>query len=125
MFYEHPHTLSLWSVHLENKGNLLLPNQALTFLALNQYYVHIFSPGTGNCPSWISGRRNESYELDWYRTHGPLAVEQDALPTALPSPAKSKQAADSAILKDRYDHSLQGLALLQCAWPNEDQQPHL
>ena len=32
-----------------------------------------------------------------------------------PSPAKSKQAADSAILKDRYDHSLQGLALLQCA----------
>ena len=35
---------------------------------------------------------------------GPLAVEQDALSTALPSPAKSKQAADSAILKDRYDH---------------------
>ena len=26
MFYEHPQTLSLWSVHLENKGNLLLPN---------------------------------------------------------------------------------------------------
>ena len=42
--------------------------------------------------------------LDWYRTQGPLAVEQDALPTALPSPAKSKQAADSAVLKDRYDH---------------------
>ena len=45
--------------------------------------------------------------MDWTGIaprEGPLAVEQDALPTALPSPAKSKQAADSAVLKDRYDH---------------------
>ena len=29
MFYEHPQTLSLWSVHLKNKVNLLLPNQVV------------------------------------------------------------------------------------------------
>ena len=29
MFYEHPQTLSLWSVHLENKGNLLVPNHVV------------------------------------------------------------------------------------------------
>ena len=29
MFYGHPQTLSLWSVHLENKGNLLLPNHVV------------------------------------------------------------------------------------------------
>ena len=29
MFYKHPQTLSLWSVHLENKGNLLLPNHVI------------------------------------------------------------------------------------------------
>ena len=51
--------------------------------------------------------KEETKAMDWtawYRTQGPLAVEQDALPTALPSPAKSEQAADSAVLKDRYDH---------------------
>ena len=28
-FYKHPQTLSLWSVHLENKENLLLPNHVV------------------------------------------------------------------------------------------------
>ena len=29
IIYEHPQTLSLWSGHLENKGNLLLLNHVL------------------------------------------------------------------------------------------------
>ena len=60
---------------------------ALFLGRLNQYFVHILSPVTDNCPSWISGRRNESMWPDRVSNPGPLTYESGALPTALRGPA--------------------------------------
>ena len=52
MFYEHPQTLSLWSVHLENKGNLLLPNhvvKARILLLLLKLHVYIHTKQLWSC----------------------------------------------------------------------------
>ena len=57
--------------------------------AVNQYYVHILSMVTDNCPSGISGRRNESMWLDRISNPGPLALESDVLPTALRFPSEN------------------------------------
>ena len=59
----------------------------LTTLSLGRfrppkYFVHILSPVTDNCPSRISGRRNESMWPDRGSNPGPLALESEALPTA-------------------------------------------
>ena len=48
--------------------------------------MHILSPVTDNCPSWVSGRRNESMWPDRVSSPGPLAHESDALPTVLRGP---------------------------------------
>ena len=45
--------------------------------------VHIFLPVADNCPSWISRRKNKSLWPDWVSNPGPLALESDALLTAL------------------------------------------
>ena len=53
---------------------------------VNQYFVHILSPVTANCPFWISGRRNEGMRYwTWERKYAVLnpALESDALPTSL------------------------------------------
>ena len=55
-----------------------------------QYFVHILSPVTDNCPSLISGRRNESMWPDRVSNPGPLIYESGALPTALRGPATDK-----------------------------------
>ena len=54
---------------------------------VNQYFVHILSPVTDNCPSWISGRWNESMWPDRVSNPGPLTYESGALSTALRGPA--------------------------------------
>ena len=48
-----------------------VPGQA--FLAVYQYLVHILSPVTDNCPSWISGRERMAVEtFSW-----PISTHQD------------------------------------------------
>ena len=49
--------------------------------------MHILSPVTDNCPSWKSGRRNESMLPDRVSNPGPLTYESGALPIALRGPA--------------------------------------
>ena len=49
--------------------------------------MHILSPVTDNCPSWKSGRRNESVLPDRVSNPGPLTYESGALPIALRGPA--------------------------------------
>ena len=49
--------------------------------------MHILSPVTDNCPSWISRRRNESMWSDQVSNPGPLTYKSGALPTALRGPA--------------------------------------
>ena len=58
---------------------------------LNQYFVHILSPVTDNCPSWKSGRRNESMLPDRVSNPRPLTYESGALPIALRGPAAQKE----------------------------------
>ena len=48
--------------------------------------MHILSPVTNNCPSWKSGRRNESILPDRVSNPGPLTYESGALPIALRGP---------------------------------------
>ena len=43
-------------------------------------FVHILLPVTDNCPSWKSGRRNESMLPDLVSNPGPLTYESGALP---------------------------------------------
>ena len=50
--------------------------------------MHILSPVTDNCPSWKSGRRNESMLPDRVSNPGPLTYESGALPIALRGPAR-------------------------------------
>ena len=53
-----------------------------------KYLMHIVSPVTDNCPSRISGRRNESRPWpDRVSNPGPLTLELDVLLTALCGPA--------------------------------------
>ena len=60
---------------------------ALPGLASTCNFVHILSPVTDNCPSGISGRRNESMWPDQVSNPGPLTFESGALPTAIHGPA--------------------------------------
>ena len=53
--------------------------------------MHILSPVTDNCPSWKSGRRNESMLPDRVSNAGPLTYESGALPIALRGPAPISQ----------------------------------
>ena len=53
--------------------------------------VHILSPVTDSCPSRISGRKNETVWPDRISNPGPLALESDALPTALRGPANVRE----------------------------------
>ena len=50
-----------------------LPTLFLGRQAVNQDFVHILLPVTDNCPSWISGRINESMWPDQVSNSGPLA----------------------------------------------------
>ena len=43
---------------------------------VNQYFVHILSPVTDNCPSWKSGRRNESVLPDRVSNPDPWLMSQ-------------------------------------------------
>ena len=52
--------------------------------------MHILSPVTDNCPSWKSGRRNESMLPDRVSNPGPLTYESGALPIALRGPASEE-----------------------------------
>ena len=52
---------------------------------------HILSPVTDNCPSSVSGRSNDSMWPDRVSNPGPLAIESDALPSALRIPATKRK----------------------------------
>ena len=52
--------------------------------------MHILSSATDNYPSLISGRRNEVCGRTGLSNPGPLALESDALLTALQGPANKK-----------------------------------
>ena len=71
------------------------------------YFVHILSPVTDNCPSWIS-RRNESMWPDRVSNPGPLTYQSGTLPTALrgPTSVSWRRALDKreylVILRDNF-----------------------
>ena len=44
---------------------------------VNQYLVHILSPVTDNCPSSISGKRNESMRPDRVSYPGPVGKDHN------------------------------------------------
>ena len=52
--------------------------------------MHILSPVTDNCSSWINRKRNETTRPDRVSNPGPLALASDALPTALRGPANNR-----------------------------------
>ena len=87
--------------HFE-RGQLLyhsVPGQAS--YAVYQCLVHILSPVTDNCSSWISGRGRMAVEMfswpslhermcrTWGSNSGPLACQVDSLPIKLPCPVYS------------------------------------
>ena len=77
--------------------NHTVPGQAS--YAVYQYLVHILSPVTDNCSSWISGRGRIAVEIfswpslhermcrTWGSSSRPLAYQADMLPNELPRPA--------------------------------------
>ena len=81
-----------------NYPNHTVPGQASK--AVYRYLVHILSPVTDKCSSWISGRRRMAVEMvswpslhericmTWGLNSGPLACQADALPIELPRPAE-------------------------------------
>ena len=72
--------------HLRSYRDGQLTNPHFSWAGLDQYFVHILLPVTDNCPSRISGRRNESMWPDRVSNPGPLTYKPGALPTALRGP---------------------------------------
>ena len=82
-------------------GQLTYPHCSwASFLAVYQYLVHILSPVTDNCPSWISGRERTDVEIiSWPISTKrmlpdariePSAYQVDADPTKLLHPTLVK-----------------------------------
>ena len=73
-----------------------------SFRAVYQYLVHILSPVTDNCSSWISGRGRMAVEMfswpslhermcrTWGSNSGPLTCQANLLLIELPRPVKKK-----------------------------------
>ena len=62
------------------KLTILFPGRHRSLKRLTSlYFVQILSPVTDNCPSWISGGRNESMWADRVSNLGPLTLESDAV----------------------------------------------